>query len=164
LTLSATIVAVSLAVVAAALAQTKRDRALDLILEGHDDLPVGAVQRQQLRLSAPRTQRALAQTIDVMIDQALHPPRISARGARPLFDAAVVASVAADLRAICRLLRSGHASARGVGLAERLLTDATSPFYGHQAAPLREELRRVQHALSHEPSPPEMTRAAVSLR
>jgi hypothetical protein len=164
LTLSATIVLLALAVAAAALEQIKRDRALDLVLEGREDLSVGAVRRQLLRLSAPRTQRALARTIDVMIDQALHPPGICARSARPLFDTAVVASAAADLRAICGLLRTGGASARGVGLAERLLTDARSPFYGDHAAPLREELRRIHYVLSNEPLPAEITRGAGSLR
>jgi hypothetical protein len=164
LTLGATIVLLVLAVMAAAMEQTKRDRALDLVLEGRDDLLVGAVRRQLVRLSAPRTQRSLARTIDAMVDQALHPPGICASGARPLFDTAVVASVAADLRAICRLLRTGRAPARGVGLAERLLTDACSPFYGHEAAPLREELRRIRCVLSNEQLLAEMTREAVSLR
>jgi hypothetical protein len=159
-TLSSAVVLVGLAVVAAAVGKAKRDRAIDLVLEGRDELLVGAVQRQLLRLSAARTQRAVARTIDVMIDQALHPPGICALGARPLFDTAVVASVAADLRAISRLLRTGDAPPRGVGLTERLLSDGRSPFYGDQAPPLRDELRHIHSVLRDQPLSAEITRRA----
>jgi hypothetical protein len=99
-----------------------------------------------------------------MIDHALHPPGICARKARPLFDTAVVASADADVRAICRLRGTGCASARGVGLAERLLTDARSPFYADNSAPLREQLRRIRYVLSNEPLPAGITRGAGSRR
>ena len=62
----------------------------------------------------------MARTINSMIELSLSPPKRCARGARPLFSVAVVASVAEDLRAVRQLLETGHASARGVGLAERV--------------------------------------------
>ena len=149
--LSAVIVLVGLAIGAAAFAQRRRDRALDLIIEGHEGVPVAAVQRERQRLRAPRTQRLLAGAIDGMVDQALNPPKILGRGARPLFEIAVVALVAEDLRAISRLLRAEHASVRGVALAERLLSDGTSALYRDQADALRGELDRVHDQMTDEP-------------
>jgi hypothetical protein len=141
--LSAVIVLFGLAIVAGVFAQRRRDRALDLIIEGHEAVPVAAVQRERERLHAPRTQRRLARTIDGMVDQALNPPTICGRGARPLFEVAVVALVAEDLRAISRRLRAQRASVRGVALTERLVSDGTSPLYRDQADARRGELRRV---------------------
>jgi hypothetical protein len=138
--LSAAIVLVGLAVVAAACLQRQRDRALDLIIEGDEGVPVEAVQHERQRLHAPGTQRRLAGAIDRMVDQALNPPNIRGRGTRPLFEITVVALVADDLRAISRLLRTEHASVRGVALAERLVNDGTSALYRDQADALRGQL------------------------
>jgi len=139
--LSAVIVLFGLAILAAAFAQNRHDRALDLIIAGHESVPVAAVQRERQRLGAARTQRRLARTIDSIVEQASNPATPCVRGARPLFEIAVVALVAEDLRAISRLLRAEHASVRGVALAEHLISHATSPLYGDQAHALRSELR-----------------------
>ena len=54
-----------------------------------------------------------------------------------------MACVAEDLRAISRRLGAQHASVRGVALAERLMSDGTSPLYRDQADVLREQLQRI---------------------
>ena len=51
-----------LTAIAAACRQTQRDRALALILEGRESVPVAAVQRQRRRLLDPRTRTTLART------------------------------------------------------------------------------------------------------
>jgi hypothetical protein len=79
--LSAVIVLFGLAIVAGVFAQRRRDRALDLIIEGHETVPVAAVQRARERLHAARAQRRLARAIDGMVDQALNPPTICGRRA-----------------------------------------------------------------------------------
>jgi hypothetical protein len=67
---------------------------------------------------------------------------------RPLFDVGTVAAVAEDLRAIVALLHAGVPQARGIALAERLLTEGVSPLYGYDALALRDELRRVRYLLT----------------
>ena len=146
--LSAVIVLFGLAIVAGVFAQRRRERALDLIIEGHETVSVAAVQRERERLHAARTQHRLARAIDGMVDQALNPPTTWGRGARPLFEVAVVALVAEDLRAISRLLRAERASVRGVALTERLVSDGTSALYRDQADALRGELRRVHDLMN----------------
>jgi hypothetical protein len=104
--ISATIVLVSLGIVAAATAQRRRRLALDLILEGRENLPVAVVRHERQRLQAPRTQRWMACTIESMIEDAVKPASLLARDARPLFNRRIVASVARDLWTISRLLRT----------------------------------------------------------
>lgn len=145
--LSAGLVLLTLTVVVLALRQRVRDEAIPLIAEGHEALPIAVVQRQRQRLLSPRTRDTLARTLEMMRRQALCPPRIMTRGARPLFSVLVIASVASDLRALISVLRTKNASARGVSLLERLITHGDSPLYGRDAAVLREELRRVRSAL-----------------
>jgi hypothetical protein len=145
--LSAGLVLLTLTVVVLALRQRVRDEAMHLIAEGHEALPIAVVQRQRRRLLRPRTTDTLARTLEMMLGQALRPPRIMTRGARPLFSVLVIASVAPDLRALISVLRTENASARGVSLLERLITHGDSPLYGREAAVLREELHRVRSAL-----------------
>ena len=64
-----------------------------------------------------------------------------------MFDVGVVRAVAEDLRALAAILRAGPASARGIALAEQLLTWGGSKLHGHEPEPLREELRRVRYLL-----------------
>jgi hypothetical protein len=144
---SAGLVLLTLTVVVLALRRRVRDEAINLIAEGYEALPIAVVQRQRQRLLSPRTTDTLARTLEMMLRQALRPPRIMMRGARPLFSVLVIASVAPDVRALISVLRTKNASARGVGLLERLITHGDSPLYGREAAVLREELRRVRSAL-----------------
>ena len=145
---SSIIVLAALTAIAAACKQTQRDRALALILEGRENVPVAAVQRQRRRLSDPRTRTTLVRNLATMIDQASTRHALQACRICPLFDRAVIRTVADELRAIIRLLDSDHAPVRGVALVEHLLTDAFSPLYGNQAEPLRQELHRIGHQLT----------------
>lgn len=145
--LSAGLVLLTLTVVVLALRRRVRDEAIHLIAEGHEALPIAVVQRQRQPLLSPRTRDTFARTLEMMLRQALRPPRIMTRGARPLFSVLVIGSVAPDLRALISVLRTENASAKGVGLLERLITHGDSPLYGREAAVLREELRRVRSAL-----------------
>ena len=147
---SATVVLVGLTVIAAACRQSQRDRALALILEGRDSVPVAAVQRQRRRLLEPRTRTTLARNLAAIIDQASPCRGLLACRICPLFERAVIRAVAEDLRAVIRLLGSEQAPVRGVALVEHLLTDAFSPLYGNQVEPLRDELHRIGHLLTHE--------------
>ena len=145
---SAAIVLVGLTAIAAACKQTQRDRALALILEGRENVPVAAVQRQRRRLLDPRTRTTLARNLTVMIDQASDRRGLQACRIRPLFDRAVIRAVADDLRAMIRLLDSDHAPVRGIALVEHLLTDPFSPLYGNRTESLRQELHCISHLLT----------------
>jgi len=146
--LAATIVLVTVGCIVAALGQRKRDHALDLIGEGHGTMPLGPVRRECRRLRADRTRGSLARTFDRIVDEALSRPALRVRGIRPLYERAVVAAVAPDLRAVSRLIRTERASAQGLALAERLLRYGMSPLCGHDAAALRAELRHILGALN----------------
>ena len=100
---SGTVVLVGLTAIAAACKQTQRDRALALILEGRENVPVAAVQRQRRRLLDPRTRTTLARNLAVMIDQASTRRGLPACRICPLFDRTVIRTVADDLRAVIQL-------------------------------------------------------------
>ena len=147
LALSAGLVLLTLTVGILALRQRVRDEAIQLIAEGRDALPIAVVQRQRQRLVSRRTTAGLARTLETMLGQALNPPRLMTKGARPLFCIRVIASAAPELRGVISLLQTEPARARGVALIERLITDGGSPLYAREARALREELRRVRSAL-----------------
>jgi hypothetical protein len=144
---SATMVLFCYLIAAAALEARKRDRALDLIAEGRERVPLATVQRSRQRLRSARRQRRLARTIEGMIELALSPPDPCSRSARPLFKLRVVSSVAEELQAVCEPRRSASAAARGVALAEKLFGDGTSAFYGADPRPLRGQLQAIQRAM-----------------
>ena len=109
---SAGLVLLTLTVVVLALRQRVRDEAMHLIAEGHEALPIAVVQRQRQRLLSPRTTDTLARTLEMMLRQALRPPGIMTRGARPLFSVLVIASVAPELCALIEVSERtlGHAA------------------------------------------------------
>jgi hypothetical protein len=144
---SAVLVLLTLTVLLFALRQRVRDEAIHLIAEGREALPIAVVQRQRQHLMSPRTKDALARTLEIMLRQALSPPRIMTRGALPLFSVRVIAGVAPDLRAVIGLLQTENAQARGVALTERLITYGHSPLYAREASVLRDELHRIRRAL-----------------
>ena len=144
---SAGVVLLCYLIAAAAQEGRKRDRALELIAEGREDVPIAAVQRSRERLCSARRQRQMARTIERMIELALHPPSPCSRSARPLFKIRVVSSVTEELHAVCEPLRSASAAARGVALAEKLLGDGTSALYGDDPRPLRNQLQRIQRVM-----------------
>jgi hypothetical protein len=65
---SAAAVLVGLIAIAAACKQTQRERALAVIIEGREHVPVATVQRQRRRLLDPRTRATLARNLTVMIE------------------------------------------------------------------------------------------------
>jgi hypothetical protein len=146
LTASSTLVLAALTALLFMLKQRVSDRAIDLIAEGREALPIATVRHQRQRLLEQRRRKALAKAPDTVLRQATAPPKIATRGTRPLFDIRVIAAVAADLRAAIELLQTRNPPARGVALIDRLITDGRSAFYGHDVEPLREELRHIRHA------------------
>jgi hypothetical protein len=60
LALSSAIALLGFTIVVAAFRQRRRDRALDLIVEGRGALPIAALQCELRRLGAPRTQQRMA--------------------------------------------------------------------------------------------------------
>jgi hypothetical protein len=129
------------------LAQHKRELVLDLIIDGHADLPVAAVSRHVRRLLEPGTRADLAARIDRVIKAALMPPRPGFLTPTLAMNAATVAPLVPELRAIARLLRTQPADTRGIALAEQLLTDGRSALYGPEVAALRQELERLRFLL-----------------
>jgi hypothetical protein len=129
-------------------AQARRDRALDLILEGRESLPLSVVQRECRRLAALRTRRSLATTLQSMIEETLQRRALRLRSARPLLSRALIAEAQDEMRAIARLLLSESVRIRGVALVERVVTQGTSPLYGCDAAALRSEFARARVLLT----------------
>jgi hypothetical protein len=147
--IGATAALLVLGVVAAALRGRARWEALELIAEGREGLPLAPVERERRRLLGARNRAALAGSAERMLDAASRRP--DTRAARPLFDVTVIRRLADDLRPVAEALRSGPASARGLALAEHLLTRGGSSLYGHDVAPAREDLRRVRYLLAQRP-------------
>jgi hypothetical protein len=146
LTASSAVTLAALTVLLLMLKQRVSDRAIDLIAEGHETLPIATVQRHRQRVLAQRRRNTLAKTLETMVGQATAPPKIVTRGTRRLFDIRVIAAVEADLRAVIGLLGTSNPPARGVALSDRLITHGHSPFYGHQVTPLRNELEHIRQA------------------
>lgn len=127
--------------------QTRRDRALDLIVEGRELVPVWIVERQCRRLSRPKAQRTLGRALDSMLEETLYRRWPAPLSSRPLLHRPLIARLEGEIRAVARSLRSGAANIRGVAFCERLITDGCSPLYGEEPLTLREELRRARALL-----------------
>jgi hypothetical protein len=128
----------------------RRDTCLTMIIEGGPQLPLAALERQRRRVGDPRRRRLFAQSLEELAAIAEH-PCARATQPRPLFDALVVRAVVPQLHEIARLLRSESPALRGVALVEHLVTSGTSPLYGADLEPLRQELRRARYLLSQGP-------------
>jgi hypothetical protein len=126
----------------------RRHAARQLVLDGRESLPLPAIQRERRRLMEARTRRYVARSFERVLQHVTRRPAPVPPSVRPLFDVKVVATVAEDLREIVRLLHAGVPRARGIALAERLLTEGVSPLYGYDAIALRDELRRVRYLLT----------------
>ncbi len=146
--IAAGLVLVAFAFAAFVRAQTRRDRALDVILEGRESLPVAVVQRQRRRLARPRTRHSLARTLKSMIDETLHNRSLALHSSRPLLHPSLIAAAQDDMRATASALRGEHSTVRGVALVERLITRGESPLYGRDAVALRGELARARALLA----------------
>lgn len=143
--LCATAMTCVLAVAVLELRRRKRRHALDLILEGREELPVAAVEEERRRLLDARGRSVLASNFDSLGEDALAAARWPAAS---VLRRETVAGVADELRDIGSLLRSEPSSARGVALARSLLTDVTrSPLYRREPGALHGELRRIRFLL-----------------
>jgi hypothetical protein len=148
LVIGAAIVLLALVAIAGQLWDRRRRAARDLVLEGRETLPVPVVQRERRRLLEERTRGYVARSLERVLQHVTRRPTPVPASVRPLFDVRTVATVVEDLQAIIALLRSEAPQARGVALAERLLTEGFSPLYGENALALRDELRRVRYLLT----------------
>ena len=146
---SAASVLLILTVLLAAHKQRERDRAIELVLEGREGIPIAAVQRQRRRLLAEQTRNGLAGNLEDLIRQAASRSRFQMRVTPLPFEPTVVRLVAGELRDVIGLLRAEGVSARGVARAERLVEHVVSPLYGQDVGALREELRRVRDLLGN---------------
>jgi hypothetical protein len=141
------LVLVGFAFVAWLRVQTCRDRALELILEGRESLPLRAVQRQRQRLASARTRSSLARTITSMIEETLQRGPLALRSARPLLSRSLIEDVRDELIGIANLLQGDAATVRGTALMERMVTHGESSLYGQDALALRSDLARVRTML-----------------
>jgi hypothetical protein len=141
----ATLLLVSTIVIAAH--GRRRDRAIDLILDGHDSLPIGVVQHERRRLESTRTRAALARRFEDIVELSAHPHLARTWASRPLYHLRVVVRATPELIEIVRLLRTRPVSIRGVASAERVIAHAESPLYGFDHRALRSELARVADLL-----------------
>jgi hypothetical protein len=122
--------------------------AREVIAEGGERLPLAPIERERARLLADGTRSTLATSLERMLAQAgattgrLAPPAL-----RPVFDIRVVQALADDLGALAVALRDGPCTARGVALAEQLLTWGGSSLYGHDVVPARAAVGRARYLL-----------------
>ena len=144
--------AAAVAVVAAAslwARTTTRDaEVLALIMRGRGAIPVPVVRRARERLLNADRGAALARALERLSGQpvcewepAIHPasPVVSGRAA--------AFAAASELASIAELIRAQDAGLAGFALAERLVTDGTSPLYGDDTQLLRDELARLRFLL-----------------
>jgi hypothetical protein len=127
--------------------QCKRDHAIDLILNGYQNVQIAAIQAQRRRLLAARCRLTVARGIERTINEVPKSFTLQARGTDPLFQPQTIAGAVEDLRAVARALITEPVSAQGIARAERALTDGASPLYGHDVIALWAEIRRVHHDL-----------------
>jgi hypothetical protein len=137
-----------LTIVVLSLRQRRRDLAIDLIIDGRENITIPAVRHEYERLTSKRTRQALTRTFEGIIEDATRPPRLQLRGGQPLYHRTVVARASPELQSIAGLLTIDTSSARAIARAERVITGATSPLYGRDPRALREELRHVIDLLS----------------
>ena len=127
------------------LRRRRRRHALELILEGREEMPVAAIEEERGRLLDARRQAMLAASFESLADHA------GSQASWPdasVFQRATIAAVAHELRNVGSLLRSGPSIARGVALARSLLTDgAVSPLHRGEMGALSQELRRISFLL-----------------
>jgi hypothetical protein len=144
--LAASAVEATVACRAAVVAYSRRERAIDLIVEGRGDLPLQAVARERRRLIEPAHRHRAAASLDAMRADAGTPTRPRAF-AWPIYNVRAIRAVAPELAAVARLLEHDDAPVRGVAMAERLVCDGTSSLYRADVGRLYEELRRIRYHL-----------------
>jgi hypothetical protein len=145
LLVAAAAVQVGIVVGLLAAAGVRRRRALELIAAGRAALPLAAVRRERARLA--RRVGALATSLERMRVDARRPMR-NRPVVAPLYFPSVIREVDAELARTARLLRDGTPDLAAVARTEELLGGESSPLYGPDVRRLREELARLQYALS----------------
>lgn len=124
----------------------RRDLCRELVIAGRERLPLAALEGELGRLRDPRHQARLARAVQQLVDLADHYHREIGLGP-PLYNHRVLVSLEPELRDLVRLLRAYGVDVRGVALLDRLITSGTSPLYGSQVGPLRDELGRIRYLL-----------------
>jgi hypothetical protein len=141
LTVAAALVAVVMACRVLLARDAARRRACDVLIEGAAGVAVPVVNEQRRRLLDPGYRERLASSYE---DLALLLGR--SRGRLTLVVSAATPelpeTIATQLQAVADALRDDRVGPGGVALAERLLTDGTSPLYGPDRQRLRAELVR----------------------
>ena len=145
LAVAAVVVLAALALRAALLVCTSRERALDLIAQGRGSLALAPVERQRQRLLDPDHRERLARSLDAIRDEAERWK--GTRSVRPVFSVRVVRAAAPELTRVARLVRGDHAPLAGIAMTERLVTDGCSPLYGEDLELLLQALRRTRFLL-----------------
>ena len=129
--------------------QCKRDHAISLIQNGHQNAPIAAIQAQRRRLLSPRSRLTLARGFERMINHVSNWSRLQTWETQPVHPQTIAGAVE-DLRAVAHTLKTETVSAQGVARAERAITDRASPLHGHDVIALWAEIRRVHHDLVSE--------------
>jgi hypothetical protein len=111
------------------------ERALDVIIAGHEDLPVAAVVRAREPLASPRRRRALARSLEQAVVETRDWSGID---------------FSLEVEQVTRLLRGRDpCRARGVALADRLVRGgAALPVGSTGRETLRRELGRIRYELT----------------
>jgi hypothetical protein len=146
LTVAAAVVQLALDARLAMLRLHRRELCRDLVIDGLERLPLAALGCELRRLRNPRHQARLARTAEELADSADHYHHEIGLGP-PLYSHRVLARVQPELRDVARSLQADGGGVRGVALLDRLITSGTSPLYGRQVGPLRDELGRIRYLL-----------------
>jgi hypothetical protein len=127
---------------------SRRRRALEVIIAGHEDLPLNELEPVRRRLHDGRRRSQLASSLEGYLQRAEKWDRTLPRF-RPVGNARLLMLYADTIREIARLLRADAVPrARGVALCEWLLTDGvTSPLFRNDSDALRRELGRIRFDL-----------------
>lgn len=141
LVIGAGVVQVALGLRLASLRAQRRELCLELVIAGRERLPLAVVARERQRLDDPRRQARLATSLEQLAAIAVQRRRPRERQ-RPISNPCVLAAVEPQLRDVAARLRDGGVDLRGVALLDRLVTSGSSPLYGEETGPLRNELAR----------------------
>lgn len=147
---AAAVVEFALAAAIALLVQLKRERARDLIIEGHEDLPLSALAAERKRLLDPAEQRRLARALERLLYAAENYDRLLI-ASRPPPGTRRLREVAPELREIAAHLRAQQVDVRGVARVTRLLTGCASPFYTGRIGDVQLDLERIRSGIPSDP-------------
>jgi hypothetical protein len=126
-------------------AQLKRSRARDLIIEGRESLPLRCVAAECRRLLDPRERQRLARLLERAVDGAENWERIAV-ASRPPPATTQIRPFAHELRNLAAELRADGVPVRAVAVAARMLAGGyASPLYAGRLEELRDELTRIRH-------------------